>query len=1338
VAHPGTGGTFHVEIDGVDVTGPLNVPDTRDWQSYKTILKTAVPLKAGKQVLRVVFDTPDASGYLCNFNWIRVTPHHAPYLGAPFAVPGRIEAENYDRGPNGLAYKDTDALNAGVAYRTWEDVDIRVSADAGGGYQVGWINAGEWLDYTVNVPAPGLYDLDIRYASGSGGAFHISLGMLDANANVVNLQDKTGPLTVTGTGGWDNWQTMHVPNISLAAGIQVMRLVFDSGAPIMDLNWIQTSSSPAVFQFSSATYQVGESGAKKTIAVTRTGNTTARASVRYSTDDGTASQPGDYTVAAGLLEFAPGEINRTFDVLIVDDPSCELDETIQLILSDPNNGLLGATSSATLTILDNDIPTLSIDDPPVVIEGNSGLRSFSLTLRLSAPGAKQVRVQCDPADGSAKTPGDYVADANLVVFFDPGQVAKTIEVWIKGDMLDEDDERFFLNLSNPINATIAKPQATITILDDDPAPSLSVNDPPAVVEGNSGTKSLTFTVSLAGASSLPVSVQYATAYGTAAAPGDYTAIPLTTLTFDPGQTSKPVTVQIKGDLIDENNEQFQLNLSNPTNATIADPHGTGTITDDDTAGITVSPTSGLLTTEASGKATFTMVLSSQPAANVTIALSSSDSSEGTVAPASVTFTAANWNVVQTVTVTGVDDAADDGDVGYVIVTPPATSSDPKYSGMNAPDISLTNTDNDTAGITVNPTTGLITTEAGGKATVTVVLNSQPTANVTIALTSSDTTEGTVAPASLPFTTANWNVAQTITVTGVNDDLDDGDIAYTVVTMSAEGIDPAYQGLNPPDVALTNADNDVAGFTVTPTTGLATNEAGGTAAFSIVLTSQPTASVSIGLSSSDSTEGTVFPSSFTFTTTNWNVPQTATVTGVNDFVADGDIAYSIVTAPATGTDPNYNNLNPADVSVTNRDNDTAGITVNPTSGLVTTESGGAATFTVVLTSQPAANVTIGLSSSDTTEGTISAPSLMFTPANWNTSQIVTITGVADSEADSDIAYSIITAPAVSTDSKYAGMNAADVLVTNRDDGLRSLIVASTGHIHIKLVGSEIQVFNNDDGSGSPAKTQALSKTTTLTVNGIAGGDRITLDCVGGNFIPVGGMSLNAGDGSDTLVFKGVEGYQDLDIGTSKISFGGKSVSISSLESVQVVQANNVVLASSFKIAAGMSFDLGNEKMILKNGNIDEIRTAIKFGRLVRAAAPYTTLAAILNDSDSKDHTPIKTSFAGQSVLATDVLVKYTWDGDANLDGVVNADDYFQIDSGYITQSKGWYNGDFNYDDVINADDYFLIDSAYIGQSGPLAASKPQSAVSADVAVQQKAKKADPDGILSQLFSTEPVV
>ena len=409
-----------------------------------------------------------------------------------------------------------------------------------------------------------------------------------------------------------------------------------------------------------------------------------------------------------------------------------------------------------------------------------------------------------------------------------------------------------------------------------------------------------------------------------------------------------------------------------------------TNTDDDTAGITVTPTSGLTTTEAGGTATFTVVLNSQPTADVTIGVSSSDPTEGTVSAASVTFTTANWNTPQTITVTGVTDAIDDGNVAYSILTAEAVSGDPNYDSLDASNVSVTNTDDDAAGIIVTPTSGLITSEIGGETpTFTVVLTSQPTANVVINLSSSDTTEGTVGPDRLTFTSANWNVPQTVTLFGANDVVDDGDIPYSIVTAPATSGDPAYSGMNASDVSATNIDSDVAGFFVNPISGLTTTEAGGTAHFTVVLNSQPSADVTIALSSSNPSEGTVSPASLTFTSDNWNIPQTVDVTGVNDPFDDGDIPFTIVTAAAISADPGYNGLNPLDVSVLNIDNDTAGITVSPTFGLTTTESGGTATFTIVLNSQPTADVTIGLSSSNTLEGTVGLTSVTFTTANWNT-------------------------------------------------------------------------------------------------------------------------------------------------------------------------------------------------------------------------------------------------------------------------------------------------------------------------------------------------------------------
>ena len=226
----------------------------------------------------------------------------------------------------------------------------------------------------------------------------------------------------------------------------------------------------------------------------------------------------------------------------------------------------------------------------------------------------------------------------------------------------------------------------------------------------------------------------------------------------------------------------------------------------------------------------------------------------------------------------------------------------------------------TYSIDVNPTSGLVTTEAGGTATFNVSISYAPTADVTFSLYSSNTLEGTINKDSLRFTSSNWNTPQTVTITGVDDAIADGNKNYTIVTGAAVSGDNHYNGVGSADVSVTNNDNDLGGFTVNPTTGLSTTEAGGSATFTVVLTGLPTANVTIGLSSSDTTEGTVSPASLTFTSANWNIPQTVTVTGVDDLLVDGDIAFQIVTAAADSTDAGYNGLNAVDVGVTNNDND----------------------------------------------------------------------------------------------------------------------------------------------------------------------------------------------------------------------------------------------------------------------------------------------------------------------------------------------------------------------------------------------------------------------------------
>ena len=288
------------------------------------------------------------------------------------------------------------------------------------------------------------------------------------------------------------------------------------------------------------------------------------------------------------------------------------------------------------------------------------------------------------------------------------------------------------------------------------------------------------------------------------------------------------------------------------------------------AGIIVTPTTGLTTTEAGGTAMFTIRLAAQPTSNVVVGLTSSNTAEGTVAPMSVTFNMLNWNAPQTVVVTGVDDSVGDGSVNYTIVTAPAVSMDGRYSGMNAADVAVRNTDNETAGITVTPTSGLVTTEAGGTATFTVVLNTPPTADVSISLTSTNVAEGHVSPATITFTGDSWSAPVTITVTGVDDSSADGDQGYRIELSPATSLDVEYSGLVGDGVDVTNLDDEMPGILVSPTSGLVTSEVGGTASFTVVLRSQPSADVMIALAISDASEGLLSTPTVSFTADSWNI------------------------------------------------------------------------------------------------------------------------------------------------------------------------------------------------------------------------------------------------------------------------------------------------------------------------------------------------------------------------------------------------------------------------------------------------------------------------------------
>ncbi len=297
--------------------------------------------------------------------------------------------------------------------------------------------------------------------------------------------------------------------------------------------------------------------------------------VDYQTSDGTAKAPDDYEAQSGTLTFAPGETSKTIAVPVKGDTIGEGDEDFTVDLSNAQNAAID-DGSGTGTIVDDDA-TLSIDDQTVV-EGDTGTTdaTFTVTLRNAAPG-DTVTVDYQTNDGTATAPGDYEAQSGTLSFA-PGESSKTITVPVKGDLLSEGDEAFTVDLSNAQNAALIKDRGTGTILDDDP--KISIDDVTVDPEGDSGTSNANFTVSLSNQSDNPVQVDYATADATAKAPDDYEPTS-GTLTFDPGQTEKTVPVPVKGDTVDEPEQTFKVDLSDPQGGAIGDGHATGTIEDDD-------------------------------------------------------------------------------------------------------------------------------------------------------------------------------------------------------------------------------------------------------------------------------------------------------------------------------------------------------------------------------------------------------------------------------------------------------------------------------------------------------------------------------------------------------------------------------------------------------------------------------------------------------------------------------------------------------------------------------------------------------------------------------------
>ena len=450
---------------------------------------------------------------------------------------------------------------------------------------------------------------------------------------------------------------------------------------------------PGSLQFGSATYSVGEGGGMVTLTVSRTGGSNGAVTADYTLASGTATGGAtcamgiDFVNTGGTVSFADGETSKTFDVAVCEDMDVEGNEMFTSTLSNATGGAtIGIPATTTVTINDNDASmsgTLALSSATYSVGESTPSVSITVNRTNGISGAVTVNYSLtngNATGGASCTTGiDFVNTGGTVSFAD-GEASKSFNVSICPDTLDEANETFNVTLSNPTGGAVLGTPTTaiVTINDDDPSPSLSINDV-SQNEGNSGTSTFAFTVTLSSVSGQTVTVNYQTADGTATvANNDYVAIPSTALTFAPGETTKMVNVSVNGDTNVEPDETFSVNLSNATNATIADNQGVGTIQNEDATALSIADFNRLEGNTGTSNFTVTVTLSNITFQTVTVNYQTANGS-ATVAgndyiAASGTLTFAPGELTKTLNVSVIGDITFEFDETFFVNLSNATNA----------------------------------------------------------------------------------------------------------------------------------------------------------------------------------------------------------------------------------------------------------------------------------------------------------------------------------------------------------------------------------------------------------------------------------------------------------------------------------------------------------------------------------------------------------------------------------------------------------------------------------------------------------------------------------------
>jgi hypothetical protein len=644
----------------------------------------------------------------------------------------------------------------------------------------------------------------------------------------------------------------------------------------------------------------GDAGVSNaSFAVTLSAPSAVSVTVNFATVSGTATADSDFVATSGPLTFAPGVTSQTITVPVIGDLLNETNEQFTIALSGATNATISKATGAWQILNEDPVPSISVADVEVT-EGNTGNVNAAFTLTLSAASGRTVNANYATANGSATAGSDYVATSGTATFA-AGATSVVVNVPVTGDSLHEPDESFVLNLSAPVDATLARSQATGLIRNDEAAPALSISDV-SLAEGQAGTASATFNVTLSAASSQTITASYATANGTAVAGSDYTTAS-GSLTFAPGVTSLNVTVSVLGDTTHEPNEQFVVNVSNVVNAPVTKGQGIATIVNDDPQpAISVADVSVTEGNTGSTTAAFSLTLSNASSSGVSVnyatangtATAGSDyvtaSGTATFAPGATTATVnvvVNGDTVPENLETFVLDLS--GPVNGTVARAQATASivdDEPASSLSIANVSLleghSGTVNAVFTVTLAPATDRTVTVGYTTANGTATAGSDYTA-----------TTGTL-------TFAPGVTAQTIAVPVTGDTQFEGDETFTVTLSGASGGVIA----TPQAVGTIGNDDNPPSISVSNISVIEGNSGTKTAAFALTLSSASASTVTVAYATADgsATAGSDYvQTAGTATFAPGVTAATVNVTIAGDLLFETDEAFTLnLSAPSNAT------------------------------------------------------------------------------------------------------------------------------------------------------------------------------------------------------------------------------------------------------------------------------------------------------------------------------------------------------------------------------------------------------------------------------------------------------